>query len=312
MSDEAIESALVHAGLNAGFLTLADAVRAGLTESQIRTQDRRGTWDRVVPGLRRVGGSDASDAWRDRVRASVLRAGTDAVAAGHTAGRLLGIAGTPATGPIWLAVPRGRHPDNRPGVRVMRTIVTPQEIDAIDNIPTTAALRTVLDSARYGDGLAAVCLVESAVRQELVSIGSVREAVAAIRGQRGSVRAATALQRIDLLSESPLETKARLLLLDAGLPYPELQHPPAPGDPRRIDLAYLAPSGSAYVGLAIEIDGRESHAREDAFDSDPRRQIAIEEAGWLVRRFTHKHLQDPAYVVRTVQKALDRIGFRTN
>jgi very-short-patch-repair endonuclease len=82
----------------------------------------------------------------------------------------------------------------------------------------------------------------------------------------------------------------------------------APDDRRRIDLAYLAPAGSAYTGLAIEIDGRTTHAKADAFDLDPRRQTALEEAGWLVRRFTAGHLDDREYVIRTVRLALQRIG----
>jgi hypothetical protein len=311
MSDNEIEAILDSARRNGGLVTLASAAAGGLTESDIRTLDRTGTWHRVLPGLRRVSGCDEVEPWRDRVHAALLRAGTAAVAAGHTAARLHGIAGTPATGAIWLAVPRERHPDKRPGVRVMRTMVRSGEIEMIDDLPTTAPLRTVLDSARYGDALAAVCLIESAVRQDLLMIEDVNTAVSSIRGQRGSVRAATALSRIDLRSESPLETKARLLMVDAGLPYPELQYPPMPGDARRIDLAYLAPRGSAYRGLAIEIDGRELHAREEAFHDDPRRQTAIEEAGWLVRRFTDRHLQDAAYVARTVRRALARVGHGT-
>lgn len=294
-----------------GFVTLGQAADAGLTESEMSTLVRRGAWLKVAPGLRRIVGCGADDDdWRNRVRAAMLRAGPGAVAAGHTAARLLDIAGSPPTGAIWVAVPPNRHPDKRPGVRVMRTAVPAKDIVDVDGIAATGALRAVLDSARYADQRPAVCLIESAVRQDVLAMASVRSAIAAIRGKRGSLRAETALERVDLRSESPLETKARLLLVDAGFPYPHLQQPVAAGDDRRIDLAYLAPSGSAYAGVAIEIDGRDVHARAEAFHRDPVRQTAMEEANWLVRRFTSRHLYDIAYVVRTVRRALERVGYR--
>lgn len=307
-ADERYAALREHARGLGGFVTLRQATDAGLSESEVATLVRRGAWLRVGPGLRRIVDCAADDGWLDRVRAAVLIAGPGAVAAGHCAGRLLGIAGGPAAAPIWLAVPPERHPERRPGIRIMRTPVSEAETVEAHGISATAPLRTVLDSARYADQLPAVCLLESAGRQGLVPLESVRSALAAMRGKRGSAAAAAALRRVDLRSESPLETKARLLLIDAGFPYPLLQQPVAVGDNRRIDLAYLAPDHTAYRGLAIEIDGRELHARAEAFHLDPIRQTAIEEADWLVRRFTDRHLSDPAYVRRTVRRALERAG----
>jgi hypothetical protein len=122
-----------------------------------------------------------------------------------------------------------------------------------------------------------------------------------------------ALSRIDLRSESPLETIARLLLLDDGLPYPELQLPfRSPTVVGRIDLAYpaalLGVRDGHYSGLAIETDGREPHLREAMFHHDRVRQTALEEERFLVRRFTDPHLrQQPAYVVATVRRAMARV-----
>lgn len=290
-----------------GYISLRQAAAAGLSESEVATLVRRGDWLRVGPGLRRV--ADANDdGWRDGVRAALLGAGPGAVAAGPTAAELQGIVGARPGARIWLAVPPDRHPEHRPGVRLLRSPVLAAHVVEVDGIPVTAPLRAVLDSARYADHLGAVCLLESALRQQLFATGDVLAAVSALHGKRGSVAARKALRRIDLRSESPLETKARLLLVDAGFRYPRLQQSFAPGDTRRIDLAYLAPPGGPYRGLAIEIDGRAIHAREEAFDSDPVRQTALEEAEWLVRRFTNRNLADPAYVCQTVRRALARTG----
>lgn len=291
-----------------GYVSLGQATAAGLSESEVTTLVRRGDWLRVGPGLRRVVDFARDDGWRDRVRAALLSAGPGAVAAGHTAAELLGIVGSPPAPRIWLAVPPERHPEHRPGVRLLRSPVPAADVVEVEGIPVTTPLRAVLDSARYADHLAAVCLLESALRQQLFGLGDVLAVVSALHGKRGSVAARKAMRRIDLRSESPLETKARLLLVDAGFRYPRLQQFFAPGDPRRIDLAYLARPHGAYRGLAIEIDGRAIHARAEAFDSDPVRQTALEEAEWLVRRFTSRHLADPAYVCQTVRRALARAG----
>jgi very-short-patch-repair endonuclease len=309
MPDDAQYAALCEQARDCGgFVTLAQAGDAGVSHSEVATLVRRGTWLKVGPGLRRIADCAADESWPDRVRAAQLIAGPGAVVAGHTAARLIGIAGSPATAPIWLALPPERHPERRPGVRIMRTPVAVVDRVEVDGIVATATVRTILDSARYAAQLPAVCLIESCVRQELATLGQLHESVAALRGKRGSVKARAAMKRIDLRSESPLETKARLLLLDAGFRYPRLQQPVAPGDSRRIDLAYLAPPRSTYVGLAIEIDGRSVHAKAEAFYQDPIRHTELEEVGWLVRRFTDRHLSDAAYVRRTVRRALERAG----
>lgn len=57
--------------------------------------------------------------------------------------------------------------------------------------------------------------------------------------------------------------------------------------------------------LACEIDGRETHDTEDAFESDRERQNALVLAGWTILRFTWKMLtEDPAYVVWATRRAV--------
>jgi hypothetical protein len=313
MGDTDRELALVAlAAANSGYVTVAAALSLGFSRSEIRTRVNNGGWDRVGTGLLRLPDLESADLWRDRVRKAVAATRMGAVATRYTAARLLSIAGSPVYAPIELAVPPDCHPARRPGIRPVRTAVGQTELTVVDSIVTTNALRTVLDCARYGDPVAAVCLLESAARLELTTIAAVTRCVDEIQGERGSVLASAALQEVDLRSESPLETRIRLLLVGAGLPYPELQlECDASGISARIDLAYLA-SGPAYRGLAIEADGRETHARAEAFHRDPLRQTALEEDGWLFRRFTDRHADLPGYVVQTVRRALDRLELSTN
>jgi hypothetical protein len=161
----------------------------------------------------------------------------------------------------------------------------------------------------------ATCVLESAVRLELVTVEEIVARVDALAPRTPGVRnARTALGCIDLRSESPLETVTRLLLVDAGLPYPDLQHPfERPEASGRIDLAYprefLGLPPGLYRGLAIEADGREPHLRAQMFHHDRIRHTALEEDDWLVRRFTDVHVRTrPAYVIATVQRGLVRVA----
>jgi hypothetical protein len=297
------------AAASGGYVTVGQAVATGFTRSEVRTRCDNGTWARAGTGLIRLPEVESDDLWRDRVRKAVVASGEYATAARYTAARWLLLAGAPTIAPIQIAVPPERHPVERPGVKIARTILTDDDVVYVDGIAVTSPLRTVVDCARYGDHVAAVCLIESAVRLECVTPQDVAAAIAAVKGQRGSARAAYALQRVDLRSESPLETRVRLLLLDDGLPYPELQLEFAVNGVRgRIDLAYRCSGEATFRGLAIEADGREAHTREEAFHRDPIRQTALEEGGYLVRRFTDRHVDMPGYVTRTVRRAFDRVG----
>jgi hypothetical protein len=107
-------------------------------------------------------------------------------------------------------------------------------------------------------------------------------------------------------SESPKETKLRLILLRSGLPEPELNvHLLAP-DGRlvaRLDLAY------PELRVAVEYDGR-GHADDSAqFRRDADRWDDIRDQGWdLVRILSHHLEDDGAAAVAKVRAALRRAG----
>jgi very-short-patch-repair endonuclease len=79
------------------------------------------------------------------------------------------------------------------------------------------------------------------------------------------------------------------------------------------NLKTVVPDWGTYVldiaferqRLATEIDGRETHDNDDAFESDRERQNALVLAGWTFLRFTWRMLyEDPAYVVWATKQAL--------
>jgi hypothetical protein len=102
-------------------------------------------------------------------------------------------------------------------------------------------------------------------------------------------------------TESPMETRLRILLIEAGLPRPQVQ-------------VWLADQRGAFVGradlyypshrLVIEYDGGN---HRDRLVEDDRRQNALVSAGYRVLRFTAADLLGhPEAVIAQVRAALSR------
>ncbi len=296
------------------YLTTAQLLNRGLTRRQLESLSAsEGSVDRVARGLFLVGGSDGG--WHDRVRRALGQAGAEAVVARETAARVHGLAGAPALAAIQLAVPPTRRARDLAGVDIKRAELPDDDVTVGQGLAVTTPLRTVVDCARYSDEVTATCLIESACRSNLLTLDDVAARLDSLRRAPGVVSARLALDRADLMSESPLETAVRLTLVNAGLPTPVLQLPfVCDGVSGRIDLAYPAAmlgGNGGYVGLAIEADGREAHTDPQAFERDRLRQTALEDARWLVRRFTDRQVrQAPAYVVAAVQRAMARVRGR--
>lgn len=63
--------------------------------------------------------------------------------------------------------------------------------------------------------------------------------------------------------------------------------------------------------IVIELDGYATHSGRQAFERDRERQNRLMRAGYLVIRFTWRHLTtDPGYVVHTILEALSLRGLR--
>jgi very-short-patch-repair endonuclease len=82
----------------------------------------------------------------------------------------------------------------------------------------------------------------------------------------------------DALAESPMESEARLAMIDGGLPIPTLQHEiiDGNGELRRVDFAW------PEQRVAVEYDGVDWHSDPDAMKRDRRRRAALEAVGWVI------------------------------
>ncbi len=126
-----------------------------------------------------------------------------------------------------------------------------------------------------------------------------------VAGRHGGRRADTFWGLVDRRSESPLETRLRLLLVDAGIPPEQLQWPvrnEVTGVPvARLDLAW--PSRL----LDVEADGAATHNGATALYRNRHRQNELVGRGWTVLRFTWPDVvHRPEYVIESVRRQLDR------
>jgi very-short-patch-repair endonuclease len=156
-------------------------------------------------------------------------------------------------------------------------------------LPVTSPTRTFFDLARLlqrGDGVAAL---DWALHNRWVLLLRLQSYLDERPRWPGIKRARRALAVADGRSESPMESRLRVILLDAGLPPPDVQV--WVGD-RRIDMAYRD------VKLGIEYDG-DTH--RDRLVEDNRRQNWLVAAGYVLLRFTAADVyQRPAAIAAQV------------
>jgi very-short-patch-repair endonuclease len=184
------------------------------------------------------------------------------------------------------------------GVTLHRSDLGAGDVLELSGILVTSPTRTVLDCARTLDVANALVLIDSALRQSMLTRDALGAAAADLRGH-GCVRARRVAGLCDARSESALETLARLLLHSHGL-RPELQVDLFDGSfVARVDMLFRD------EGLVVELDGFAHHATATAFQRDRRRHNALACLGLRVVRFSWDDVtRRPDYVVATVQRLL--------
>jgi hypothetical protein len=128
------------------------------------------------------------------------------------------------------------------------------------------------------------------------------ERAASARGTRGIRIIREALREVRSGTDSPMETRVRLLLVRAGLPEPVIGYTirNAAGDfVGTPDLSYPAQR------IAIEYEGDHHRADRAVFADDIERRELMQEAGWYVIRVIADHVfLHPAWLVARVSQKL--------
>ncbi|SNQ49375.1 conserved hypothetical protein [Frankia canadensis] len=183
--------------------------------------------------------------------------------------------------------------------------MTLRDGDVVDlgGLRTTSARRTLEDLALLRDRELVVSVLDAMLHERRLSARDLAVVGERVLSRRGGSRTRTWWALVDGAAESPLETRLRLLLGDAGLLPEQSQWPVR--DPHsgrlvaRVDFAWPG------VRLAVEADGVGPHGLPAALHRDRARQNDLVRLGWDVLRFTWwDALSAPAKLVRVVADAL--------
>ncbi len=206
--------------------------------------------------------------------------------------------------------------DRRGGGRQRRYVVVhghpleAHDVVLVDDLQTTSLARTVVDLSCCLPADRAIALGDAALRSGLERC-DLDEQLARAGRRTGIGRARRVIGLLDPRSESPGESRSRLLFIDHRVPAPELQFTVLDRDARLIGRSDF---GWPELRTLGEFDGRIKYGRslhpgrdiEDVLFAEKRREDAMRELGWQMVRWTWSDLAEPENLTRRLQRAFDR------
>jgi hypothetical protein len=211
----------------------------------------------------------------------------DSVLSGPTAAWLHGLELNPSN-PVEVTVPLRTWPRSRPGLRVRHCAITPDEVVCIDGRRATSIDRTLRDLSSRLPEVELMIALDGALRRGVLDAS-----------RHTSPRRLHRLALCAAPAESPMETRLRWLLVQAGLPRPEVQ-----ADLHDSNGTFLARADLYYpdARLVIEYDGGN---HRDRLVEDDSRQNTLVDAGYKLLRYTASDVyQRPEFIVTQVRRAL--------
>ncbi|WP_163801635.1 hypothetical protein [Mycolicibacterium sediminis] len=163
----------------------------------------------------------------------------------------------------------------RPSIEVMVHQRAGAPLRRVNTRLVTAPAWTAVEVARTLRRPRALATLDAALRVG-VSRDELTAALEEQGGRRGIVAVRELLQYADGRAESPMESEARLVFIDHGLPLPELQYEIVDhcGDLWRVDFAW------EDAKLVAEYDSMEWHANPLAWKRDRLKVERLKERGW--------------------------------
>ena len=201
---------------------------------------------------------------------------------------------------IDVSVPASRCP-RRAGVVVHRRQLGPERVTALDGIPLTAPVQTLVDLATCASRIDLEAAVNAADRLDLIDPERLRTEL----GEHGCERGVAVLRelldrRTFALTDSQLERRFLPIARAAGLPMPLTQQ-----HLRGARVDFYWPT----LGLVVETDGLRYHRTPAQQAADRIRDQAHAAAGLTPLRFTHAQVAfDAAHVRTTLARVARRLA----
>ena len=208
-----------------GVVTAAQCVAAGMSREEIVQRCRTGHWRGVFRGAYYANGALAEVPLRARIRAALLTLGPASVATLTSAAHVHALPSVPDDGAVHVCVPAALRRLDQPGLVVRQLVLTHADRLEVDGLRVTTMPRTLADLVLRLRRYDAVAMLDGALFQRKISPDELPLVGSLVRGRRGAVRARRRLAEADGRSASPLETRIRLICLDAGLRPEGVQYP---------------------------------------------------------------------------------------
>jgi hypothetical protein len=167
------------------------------------------------------------------------------------------------------------------GIVIHRVQLRDEEMCVVHGIPVTTPARTAFDIGRRGGLETAIIRVDSLANATGLKPVDVERLADGRRGARGMVQLRRVLKLMDGGTESPQETRTRLLLIAAGFPKPQTQ------------ILVVDESGS-FVGridmgwkewkVGVEYDGPQHWTDPGQHARDIDRLAELAAQGWVIVR----------------------------
>lgn len=194
-----------------------------------------------------------------------------------------------------------------PGVRMRpsKDLMVHQRIGAplrrVEGRLATAPAWTVVEVARTLRRPRALATLDAALHVGACTTGELQTVIREQKGRRGIVKVRELIGYADARAESPMESEARLVFIDGGLPTPELQYSIVDcyGRTWRVDFAW--PESMVIA----EYDSVEWHVGRDALLHDRLKTARLQECGWATVPMTVDDIRgDPIGLVARIDSHL--------
>lgn len=298
----------------AGIKTAAELRAKGNSAAQIASLTQQGTLVQIRRGVYARGDmaeqvlSSPNGERLLAAAAELLSVGPGAVASHESAAWIHGVellgapGGHPAASQVTLTRPPGHNRSGRAGVRVHSAQLPAHHVTVEYGMPVTTVARTIVDLARSLEFRAGVVAADSALRQRLVTKADLEKVLTECTRWSGIKTAADVVAFANGLAESVLESLARVVFKDCGLPPPELQV--WVGDAEvvgRVDFLWRR------FRTVAEVDGRMKYADPSRAVQQLDRDRQLRDAGYEVVHFGWQHInENPGYVSKAIRTAFER------
>jgi hypothetical protein len=255
--------------LRQGRVATSAQIHEAISRAAVQRHVRHGHIQRIWPGIYCVGTPDMET----RLRGLDLRCGSPVALCLHTAASVYGFDTEDSTD-LHVLHPAESRLRDRPGLVVHRR--EGATLTSVRSRPITAPAWTAVEVARSLRRPRALATLDAALRSGTCSRDDLVTAAAQQVGRRNIVGVRDLISLARPGAESPMESEARLVMTDGGLPEPVLQYEIIDRDGRlwRVDFAW------PEYRLAVEYDGFEWHSSPEHLRKDRQKRAALEELGW--------------------------------